>query len=112
MAINDISVSQLLTTAAILLVVIGAYNALMTAIRYHRDEKTAKSKPFEELRNKVKAHDEMLTRDKERLDNIDEQSVIILRGVKAILSHEINGNSVDKMQQSMQEIDDFLIRRK
>ena len=64
------------------------------------------------MKARLDAHDKMLARDRERLDAMQEQSVIMLRGVKAILSHEINGNSVDKMQQSMQEIDDYLIRRR
>ena len=112
MQITDIGFGELLTAAAIILVIIGAYNAIMQAVRTHRDERSAKSRPIEEIRTRLDAHDRMLARDKERLDAMQEESVIMLRGVKAILSHEVNGNSVDKMKQSMQEIDDYLIRRK
>ena len=46
------------------------------------------------------------------MQDMGEQSTIILRGVRALLSHEINGNSVDKLNSSASEIDDYLIKRK
>lgn len=110
--VEGVEFGQLVTTAAVVLLVIAAYNAIMTAIRTYRDEKTMRSKPVEELKARADVYDRMFARDKERLDSMEEQSIIMLRGVKAILSHEINGNSVDKMQQSMSEIDEFLLKRK
>ena len=46
------------------------------------------------------------------MQEMGEQSTIMLRGVRALLSHEINGNSTDKLKDSMTEIDDYLIARK
>lgn len=112
MNLTEVTFPQLVAVAAVILAIIGAYNAIMTAIKNYRDEKTMKSRPIEEMKARLDAHDKMLARDRERLDAMQEQSVIMLRGVKAILSHEVNGNSVDKMKQSMAEIDDYLIRRR
>lgn len=112
MQVAEITFPQLVSVAAILLAIIGAYNAIMTAIKNHRDEKTMKSKPIEDIKAKLDAHDKMLVRDKERLDDMEELHTVLLRSIKSILSHEVNGNSVDKMKQSVQEIDDYLIRRK
>jgi hypothetical protein len=112
MQVAEITFPQLVSVAAILLAIIGAYNAIMTAIKNHRDEKTMKSKPIEDIKAKLEAHDKMLARDKERLDDMEELHTVLLRSIKSILSHEVNGNSVDKMKQSVQEIDDYLIRRK
>lgn len=110
--ITEIGFRELLMSAAVILAIIGAYNAIMQAVKTHRDERTAKSKPIEELRARMDAHDQMLARDKKRLDDMEELHTVLLRSIKSILSHEVNGNSVDKMKQSMQEIDDYLIRRK
>lgn len=112
MQVAEITFPQLVSVAAILLAIIGAYNAIMTAIKNHRDEKTTKSKPIEDIKAKLEAHDKMLARDKERLDDMEDLHTVLLRSIKSILSHEVNGNSVDKMKQSVQEIDDYLIRRK
>jgi len=75
--------------------------------------------PVTKLTERVDRHDELLAKDKDRLDAMEskmqdmgEQSTIMLRGVRALLSHEINGNSTDKLSASMTEIDDYLIRRK
>ena len=112
MNVADVGFGEFITTAAIILLVIGAYNAIMSAIRTHRDEKMLKSKPMEDLKARVDAHENMLNREKARLDNMEEQQIIMLRSIRAILSHEINGNSIDKMQQSTTEIEEYLIRRK
>lgn len=98
---------------------LGAYNALSTAIKNRREQKQIANSPITKLQERVDRHDELLAKDKDRLDRHDEQislmgqeSKIMLRGVRALLSHEINGNSLDKLQKSMSEIDDYLISRK
>jgi hypothetical protein len=64
----------------------------------------------------VDAHDKMLANDKRRMDEMDErltairkESAMTLRGVRALLSHEINGNSDDKLKESYDQIDDYLL---
>ncbi len=47
----------------------------------------------------------------DRITDMGRQSTIMLRGVRALLSHEVNGNSTDKLKSSMTEIDDYLINR-
>jgi len=101
------------------LALIGAYNIIMTAIKNHREERRERNSPVTQLRERVDQHDKMLAKGSARMDSIDEkvhdmglQSTIMLRGVRALLSHEINGNSNDKLKSSMTEIDDYLIGRK
>ena len=72
-----------------------------------------------QLKERVDRHDELFAKDKDRLDAMDarmsdmgKQSTIMLRGVRALLSHEVNGNSTDKLERSMAEIDDYLMNRK
>lgn len=109
---------QLITTAVVILVLIGAYNTIMTAVKNHRSEKELKNSPISKLSERIDKHDDMLSRNHDRLDDhereireISEESKIMLRGVRALLSHEINGNSDDKLRASMTEIDDYLIGR-
>ena len=110
---------QLLGAAVVILVLIGAYNTIMKAVQTHREEKRIKDSPIAELQSKVAEHDELLRKDKGRLEALEmsvndmrHESTIMLRGVRALLSHEINGNSDDKLRASMTEIDDYLIQRK
>lgn len=111
MTIQQVTFDDIARMLAVALVLVGAYAAIMSAVKTHREEKTRRSAPVTEMRARLDGHDKLLARDKERLDSLQEQSIITLRGVRAILSHEVNGNSVEKMKQSMQEIDDYLIRR-
>ncbi len=112
MTIQQVTFDDISRLLAVALVLVGAYAAIMSAVKTHREERTKRSAPMVELKARLDAHDKLLARDKERLDSLQDQSIITLRGVRAILSHEVNGNSVDKMKQSMAEIDDYLIRRK
>ena len=116
---QDIQFSQIMQLCALVLILVGAYNTLMTAMKNRREEKKLRDSPVVKLTERVDRHDELLAKDKDRLDAVEtrmqdmgEQSTIMLRGVRALLSHEINGNSADKLNASMSEIDDYLIRRK
>ena len=55
--------------------------------------------------------DEKLNRDNRRLNDLEEGNRVICRGILAMLSHEINGNSKDKLFASQQEITNYLIER-
>lgn len=46
-----------------------------------------------------------------RLDASEKQGKIMLKGISALLSHEINGNSVDKLSKAQAEITNYLIDR-
>ena len=116
---EHITFEQLMELCAIILVLVGAYNAIMTAVKNRREEQKLKTSPLTKLTERVDRHDELLQKDKDRLDEHDkkltemgQESKIMLRGVRALLSHEINWNSTDKLKDSMTEIDDYLIARK
>ena len=115
----DLTYDKFLTALVVILLLAGAYNTIMQAVKTRREERRLRDSPVTQLKERVDKHDELLAKDKSRLDKLDEQmcdmgrqSTIMLRGVRAILSHEINGNSDDKLKSSMTEIDEYLISRK
>lgn len=115
----ELTYDKFLTALVVILLLAGAYNTIMTTVKTRREEKKLRESPVTQLKERVDRHDELLAKDKDRLDAMEnrmqdmgEQSTIMLRGVRALLSHEINGNSVDKLNASMSEIDDYLTRRK
>ena len=117
--VKDITYEQLIGLLAAVLILLGAYNTIMQAIKNHREEKKLHDSPITQLKERVDKHDDLLAKDKGRLDehdlrinNMNQQSGLMLRGVRALLSHEINGNSTDKLEKSLTEIDDYLIGRK
>ena len=53
--------------------------------------------------------DQKLDSDKRRIDVVEDGNKAICRGVLALLSHEINGNSVDKLKDARDVITEYLI---
>jgi hypothetical protein len=68
------------------------------------DRIKAASKPARELA-------QWRTDTDKRLDASEKQGKIMLKDISALLSHEINGNSVDKLSKAQAEITNYLIDR-
>lgn len=110
----DVTPDKLFWTVGLVLLLIGAYNVIMQAVKTHREEKKIKSAPVKDLTDRVDAHDRMLANDKARLDALDREindirteSTMILRGVRAIQSGD-----EDKIKASSEDIDEYLLSRK
>jgi hypothetical protein len=108
---QNITFEQLVGLMAVALVLIGAYNTIMGAIKTHREEQKRKDAPVNNLEEQVKKHDERLDRDHERLNNLEEANRIQMRALMAMLHHEIDGNSTEGLKQSYDEIQRYLIEK-
>jgi len=111
MQIQTLTFEQLVGTVAVILLLVGIYNTVMTAIKNAREEKKRRSEPVNTLEDTVKDHDEKLKRDHERLTDLENSNRVMMRAMMALLSHEINGNSDDKLKASLDEIQQYLIRK-
>ena len=108
---TDITFEKLVGLMVVALVLIGAYNTIMSAIKTAREEKKRKDAPVNNLEEQVKKHDERLDRDHERLNNLEEANRIQMRALMAMLHHEIDGNSTEGLKQSYDEIQRYLIEK-
>lgn len=118
MTLKDVTFEQLIGLAVIIVILAGTYNTVMAAIKNHMEVKKRQNAPVDTLTARVDAHDKMLANDKRRLEDTDErlgilksESAMMLKGVRALLSHEINGNSDDKLKESYDSIDNYLINK-
>ena len=111
MQIQALSFEQLIGTAAVILLLVGIYNTVMGAIKTAREEKRLKNQPVDTLETTVADHTKKLATDHERITSLEESNRIIMRALMAVMSHEVNGNSTEKLQKSMDEIQQFLIER-
>lgn len=116
--LNTITFDKATGAAALLMILVLVYNAVMAAIKNYREEKKHKSQPMTSMEETVHQHDERLRRDYERLNEFEKRlselengNRIMMRAQMALLSHEINGNSDDKLKQSFDEIQQYLINR-
>jgi len=109
--LKTLSFEQLLGAGVVLLILIFIYNAAMTAWKNYQEEKRRRKQPVTSLEKMVQQHEERLKRDYDRLNELESGNRIMMRAMMAMLSHEINGNSDDKLRFSYDEIQQFLIDR-
>lgn len=119
MQLSQLTFGELVGACVVILLIVGIYNTAMTAVKNYLDAKKRHNAPVDELRAKMEAHDKMLSNDKRRIEDMEErvkyireESAMTLRGVRALLSHELNGNSNDKMKECYDSIDDYLLNKK
>ena len=53
--------------------------------------------------------DENVKDNTDRIKKVEDGNKIIMRALVAMLNHEINGNSVDKLQKALSDLNDYLI---
>ena len=73
-------------------------------------EKEAK-KPNDDLKKKVEKHDQLLDTDNRRLNKFDESNQMILKSMLVMINHEITGNGIEKMRETRDELQDYLIQK-
>lgn len=100
MNVKDITPEMLMTFLGVAVALLGVVLLVWQLI----DKIKAASKPARELA-------EWRTETDRRLEASEKQGKITLKGISALLSHEINGNSTDKLTKAQTEITDYLIER-
>lgn len=68
-------------------------------------------KKLEADRSTIASHTTQLNAQKGRVDRLDDDSRALLHGMSALLSHQVNGNSIDKLKKAHSAMSDYLIDR-
>lgn len=55
--------------------------------------------------------DGKLDNDNKRIKSLEDGNRVVCKALMALLSHEINGNSNDKLQKALSDLNDYLIER-
>lgn len=66
-------------------------------------------KPSDDLRDKVEKHERLLDNDNKRIHKIEESNQLILRCMLDLINHAITGNGIEKMKETRDVLQDFLI---
>ena len=104
---ENLSLSQFKDAAIVLLAVMAFIVLLGNVIKTIATWK----KPHDDLQSWRTDVDTKLSSDNERLTELEDGNKVICRGILALLSHAINGNSNDKLTSSQTEITNYLINR-
>lgn len=68
-------------------------------------------KPKDDLKAAVTKHDQLLTNDNKRLEAVEESNQMMLKSMLVIINHEITGNGIEKMKETRDELQEYLINR-
>lgn len=104
---EKLTLEQIRDFVIVLLAILAFIILLANAIKALKDWR----KPHDDRESWRRDVDDKLNRDNKRLSDLEEGNKVICRGILAMLSHEINGNSNDKLLASQQEITNYLIER-
>lgn len=67
--------------------------------------------PGREMKETLEAHSQLLQKDKKRLDQQSDDLQMLLSCMLVTMNHEITGNSVDKLKEKRDELQDYLTGR-
>lgn len=101
-----------------LLILAGAVNTVGSAWEKVASARKAAKAPNDEqnrrlvvLENDVKEIRGFLAIDKKSLDELEKSNRVSQRAMLALLEHGIDGNSIERMQKSRKELEDYLIEK-
>ena len=106
-SIQNITLPQIKDTALVILAFAGIIVLIGNMIKVIKEWR----KPQTDLKTWQKSVDDRLKSDHERLKSMEDGNKVVCRGILALLSHEINGNSIDKLKASQSEMTNYLIDR-
>ena len=104
---ENLNIVQIKDFIVVLLALAGAVVLIGNVVKTFKEWKKPKDN-FTEWRRTV---DAKLDNDNKRLTAIEAGNKVVTRGILAIISHELNGNSNDKLLASQSEITNYLIER-
>ena len=68
-------------------------------------------KPNTDLKEAVQKHTEYLANDDRRLKEVEQSNNMILQGLLVLINHDITGNGVDKLKETRDELNEYLINK-
>ena len=102
---ENLDMAKIKDAAIVVVAVMGFIVLLGNAIKTYKGWKA----PVEDLKTWQNGVDDKLKNDNKRLETLEEGNRVICRGIMALLSHEINGNSDDRLRKSLDEIQEYLL---
>ena len=122
MEIKNLTFNELIAAVVVILILVGIYNTIMTAIKNHREEKKIKNAPIDKINSRLDFHDKCLENDKLRLEALERTAAelrennkdrdrgtnILMRCELAMLRHMQHGNNAEGMRESEKELTDYL----
>lgn len=102
---NILLICSAIITICSAITAVVAVGKLVKAPRENLDSRLS------EIERKLAKHDELLDKDKMKIDTIEEGNRVTQKALLALLAHGIDGNSIDAMADARDELQKYLINR-
>lgn len=103
----NIALNDFQTFIAVAFVILGGIATVGKAV----DVIKGWRKPAKTNEERLTLCESKLAADNKRLENLEVGNKALCRGMLALLSHEINGNSIDKLKEAQAGINNYLIEK-
>ena len=105
-----VTLVQIRDFVIVLAAILGFIVLIGNAIKTVRDWRRPADEARDEADQWRTEMDESMKDNTDRLTKVEDGNKIIMKALMAIMKHEINGNSVDKLQMALDELNDYLIQ--
>ena len=118
MRLSGVTYEQFLTTIVVALILIGAYNTVMTMVKNHREEENRRNRPTNDLNERVNNHDTLLANDKRRIERMETElqdvrdgQKVMVTGIQALVEHALHNGNADQLKDASDGINGWLTNR-
>lgn len=106
-----ISWSALIAICAAVVTVSGAIGAIVKLIRWLKKPEARQDESINKLISRMDTVENKLSKDKERLEDLETGLKYTLESLLALLSHALDGNDIDSMKKAKKHLNDYLIQK-
>lgn len=118
MEITGLTFEGVVGSAFVILVLCGAYNTIMSAIKTNREERKLKNSPLNDITNRLDQHQKFLEADKLRIEQLEkdgkvnqDENRLMMRMLLALTRHAIDGNNINDLKSMRDEVNDYLVSK-
>lgn len=102
---------QVLALCSAIIVISGAVHVLIELLSRMTAPRKAHDERLKMIENKLEEHDQFFKRDLQRFENFEESNYVTQKALLALLSHSIDGNHTEDLQEAKKELQEYLIKR-
>lgn len=106
-----ISWSALIAICAAVVTVSGAIGAIVKLIRWLKRPEVRQDENIGKLTSRMDTVENKLSKDKERLEDLETGLKYTLESLLALLSHALDGNDIDGMKKAKKHLNEYLIQK-
>lgn len=113
-----VSIAQFLWFCGALAIIATAVGIIVKIVKWIKSPEDKQNAEIKAIREYQKKQDERmdefedyLRKDKEAISSIKRGNVVVQQGILALMNHAINGNDIDKLEESRDRLQEYLIER-